>query len=236
MKQKLIAFYKLSRVKSIMEFYPIVMIIGVFVAKAPINMQTISLIIANFFIILSSFVVNDIADADDDALDPAKINRNPISAGLISKFEANIFLALIILLALVTLILSGLSSFTFGAIILSVGLFYSLLPFRLKARPIIDVLSHSFFLGSAEIYIFTTVYGSINDISTIFVVLGVFIVSAAGDLHNEYRDWEVDRQVGLQNSASFLGIDLTKKLNKGFNILGVALITVGLILRVISYF
>ncbi len=219
-----------------MEFYPFVMILGIIATKAPLNLQTILLIIANLFILISTFIVNDIVDADDDALDPAKVNRNAISAGRITKIEANVFLVLIISISLIILIFVGLSAFAFGGIIIIIGLFYSIKPIRLKSYPIIDVLSHAFFLGSAEIYIFTTIYGAQSDLITMLIAGGVFLVSAGGDLYNEYRDWEVDRQVGLQNSASFLGFELTKKLNKIFNFLGISLIAIGVILGIVTYF
>ena len=52
--------------------------------------QWIVALLANWAAVGFAFMINDVEDADDDALNPAKINRNPVSAGILTKREANI--------------------------------------------------------------------------------------------------------------------------------------------------
>ncbi|SRR5260221_7712736 len=221
---KLKAFYKLARLNTIMDFFPILGILSVFGTRSTINIATIVTLICMLFLFLSAFIINDINDADDDAMDPKKALRNPISAKILTLEEAYNFFFLISLIGLVPLLFVSINSFIVGLAIFIVGYLYSAKPIRLKARVLLDILSHGFFLAAAQIIMFSQLPGSVLDKATITMAIAVYIFSMGGDLYNESRDWEVDRLSGLKNTSHYLGFKTTRILSISFYVLGVALV------------
>ena len=124
--------------------------------------------------------------------------------------------------------------FIFGLIITLIGYLYSAKPFRFKSRPLIDIISHGFFLAEAEILIFALLPGSQFDVKTLLIAIGVYLFSMGGDLYNELRDWIVDREVGLKNTASILGYNVTRILSYlfyGIGVLSVLIASVSIIFK-----
>jgi len=229
-KGKFSGFYKLTRVGAIMEFFPMLMIVSIIVSRSQINFILFTSIIVNFVLLLIAFAINDIADAEDDALDPDKVNRNPISAKIISKEQGYVFLLILIILSLGLLILlSEYMVLIMGILILIVGLMYSLGPIRLKARPFLDLISHGFFLAGGQVIFFGLLPQSKLDSFTFLAAIGIFLFSVGGDLFNEVRDWKVDRQVGINNTASIIGYNTSNILVNLFKIIGVIMIAISII-------
>lgn len=231
-KTKLLGYYKLTRVKTIMEFYPFLVIFGLLGSRAYVNLLSIVTAISILLLLVGSFIINDVEDAEDDAKDPKKVNRNPISAGILTKSQGYIFYLIINAIALIPLLTINLNVFLVGVLTAVVGYCYSCLPLRFKSRPIIDVLSHGFFLAGAEILIFALLPKSVWDYKTLITFVGLYLFSMGGDLYNEVRDWVVDREVGLKNSASILGFNLTRYTSYTFYAVGVILITAASVLIV----
>lgn len=154
------------------------------------------------------FAINDIEDAEDDAKDPAKVNRNPISAKIISRGVAQIFTWSVAILSLFLLSKFGLFSLVTGAFIVITGFLYSFKPVRLKSVPFLDLISHGLFLGGLQSLVIITANN--NPVSSIGIVIAfvIFLSSVLGDINNEIRDYKVDRETGIRNTASV--IDLTK--------------------------
>lgn len=225
-KKKLLGFYKLSRVKTIMEFYPFIIIFGFIGSKSFINISSITLSISILLILIGAFIINDIEDAEDDAKDPKKVNRNPISAGILTKGEGYLFFGIINLIALALLLLVSVDIWLIGVITALIGYLYSSKPLRLKSRPLVDLLSHGFFLAAAQVLMFTFLPGSTRDLNAWYMFLGLYLFSMGGDLYNELRDWEVDRKVGLKNTASFLGYHLSRIASYLFYGLGIIFVTI----------
>lgn len=231
-KTKLLGYYKLTRVKTIMEFYPFLIIFGILGTRTYINFTSIVVSISILLLLVGSFIINDIEDSEDDAKDPKKVNRNLISAGILTKSQGYIFYLATNVIALLPLIFINLHVFLVGLSIAIIGYFYSSLPLRLKSRPLIDVLSHGFFLAGAEILLFALLPDNLADNKTLLIFIGLYLFSMGGDLYNEVRDWVVDREVGLKNSASILGFNLSRYVSYVFYGLGVILITLGSVMIV----
>jgi len=225
-KTKIIGFYKLTRVRTIMEFYPFLIMFGFISTRTYINLMSITVSISLLLLLIASFVINDIEDSEDDAKDPKKVKRNPISAGIITKNEGYTFFVAINLLALLPLLFINTAIVLAGFLTAVVGYVYSASPLRLKSRPIVDVLSHGFFLAGAQIIIFALLPNNIADNKTLLTFLGIYLFSMGGDLYNEVRDWVVDRKVGLKNSASFLGFNLARYTSYSFYVVGVLMILI----------
>lgn len=226
-KTKLFAYYRLTRIRVIMDFYPFLIIFGILSTRTYINVLSIITSISILLLLLGSFVINDVEDAEDDAKDPKKVKRNPISAGVLTKQQGYIFYFSLNLIALIPLLLINLNIFLAGLATAVVGYLYSCLPIRFKSRPIVDVLSHGFFLAGAEVLIFALLPNSIFDTKALLVFTGLYLFSMGGDLYNEVRDWVVDREVGLKNTASILGYNLARYVCYTFYGLGIILIALG---------
>lgn len=161
----------------------------------------------NFLAVCFSFMINDIEDAPDDSLNPDKINRNPISAGRLSRKRALVATYIVAVISLLFYAQLGLLPFVFGLITLLLGWLYSWKPVRLKNIPIIDVLSHCLMLGGL---LFLTAYFTFvpyEGIKLTWLLPFLFIssFSAYGELSNELRDYTYDLKAGLKHTAVFLG-------------------------------
>ena len=195
-----------------MGFAVVLSVLGAFTARADISAVTLIYItLANFLAVTFTFMINDVEDSEDDAKDPAKVTRNPVSAGLMTKTTGYVVSYITAALSLAIYALVGGYSFCVGFSIVFVGFLYSWKKLRLKGIPILDVLSHSYFLGGALL-----LSGFFAATQPTFKVLIPFVlvslVSVAGDLRNGVRDFVVDREVDLKNTAGLLGIAKSKRI------------------------
>jgi 4-hydroxybenzoate polyprenyltransferase len=155
-------------------------------------------------------MINDIEDAPDDARDPARAARNPISSG---KIGIGVGYAACRLVAAVTLILYALG----GGYVLVIGVgtlllshLYSWRPVRLKAWPVTDVVSHSLMLSGLLVIAGYFIYHQDPGIVW-FVAAGATLVSVYGQLYNQLRDYDMDKAAGLNNTAIILGENNTRR-------------------------
>lgn len=202
----LLGLYKLTRVN---EFYGNTVALSAF-GLALNNLLTpldfILITLGNLSMTIFSFAINDIEDADDDAKDPKKVNRNPISAKIIKKNTAYLFTALFAIFPLIIFQSYGNTTLILASTTLIIGFLYSYKQVRLKSMPVLDLISHGLFLGTLEFLISATAYN--NSMTPEILAMGVciFIMSVAGDLGNEIRDHEVDRKTGIKNTAAYINI------------------------------
>jgi 4-hydroxybenzoate polyprenyltransferase len=104
-------------------------------------------LIANSLAVTFVFMVNDIEDAPDDAFDAARGTRNAVTSGEISPrlgwwiawFTAG--------LALITFASIHIRVLAVGALTVGLGWLYSWRGVRLKAWPLVDVVSHLLMLS-----------------------------------------------------------------------------------------
>lgn len=204
LKIKLVGVYKLSRIWEHLGTTLILAITGIALAGT-FNYISLPLVItANVFVSIFAYMINDIEDAEDDALDPKKKFRNPISAGKLSKNEGYIISFLIAVIG--ALIFAFISSQAFIVVVSSIviGFLYSWKRIRLKSKPIVDVVSHGYFLSGA-IFLSSFLAFSSFEMKILYPMLIFSLFSFGSSLHNQTRDFEVDRKSGLTNTASILG-------------------------------
>ena len=171
--------------------------------QVPVDWKVIPLIFANLLANSFAFMFNDIEDAPDDARDPKKIDRNPISAGRLSRKEGIKAAKIVLTASALLYVLSGFLPFVTGAITLVLSHFYSWKKFRLKSMPLVDIISHVLMLGTLLVYSGFTVYS--DNLSAIWLVgMTVALFSTYGQLFNQYRDLEADKKAGLNNTASLM--------------------------------
>lgn len=170
------------------------------------TIDRVLLLLALLFINIFCFAINDVEDADDDAKDPKKVLRNPISSGEVKRGLALAFTLLTGIISLVLLVKFGFFTILAGSLALFLGFIYSYKKIRLKSVPFLDLLSHGLFLGGLQTLIVITANGNIVNLPGLSLIILVFIGSAMGDVNNEIRDYKVDRATGIKNTASILNL------------------------------
>jgi len=173
----------------------------------PINLATISCFLA------FTFGLNNCFDIETD-INEGDLSKNPIAAGKIS-FKAALITSLLMGFLGIT-ILTFLTPFNTAVLIylmlLFLGAFYSVPPFRFKSKPFLDVISHGLFFGSL-LYI----YGHLlqgNKLSSIItnpLVFLIFIYSIILNMRNHFEDYEYDLEANINTTATYLGYNRTKK-------------------------
>jgi 4-hydroxybenzoate polyprenyltransferase len=202
------AVLKLTRWREFLLFTAVLTWLGGLTAyqmrDAQLDAKLFIVLLANLAAMAYAFMINDIEDAADDAHEEGRGSRNPITSGELSKRAGWIAAFGTAILALICYALAGRNVLIIGVIILVLAHLYSWHGVRLKALPIVDILSHAMFLSMllylAAFFAYSTHLGELW-----VMALGTFLVSAYGQLYNQVRDYDSDRAAGLNNTASVLG-------------------------------
>ena len=206
---------QLTRWKEYVPFVVPLTIIGALLAARPHNVwldwRLIAVTLANVLAVAYAFMINDIEDAPDDARDPDRAARNPITSG---RIPASIGYTACRIVAAMTLMLyafGGLWVLVIGIGTLLLSHLYSWRPVRLKAWPITDILSHSLMLSGLLLLAGYFIYHNAPGIVW-FVAAAATLVSVYGQLYNQLRDYDMDKAAGLYNTAIILGEANTRRV------------------------
>ncbi|MBC8100708.1 MAG: UbiA prenyltransferase family protein [Armatimonadetes bacterium] len=179
-------------------------------AGALLDWRLIAVTLANVLAVAYAFMINDIEDAPDDARDPARAARNPISSGRIHPRVGYNACRAIAVITILLYALGGTSVLLIGGATLLLSHLYSWRPVRLKAYPVTDIVSHSLMLSGllllAGYYIYHQQPGLVW-----LVAAGATLFSVYGQLYNQLRDFEMDKAAGLYNTAIVLGEPNTRR-------------------------
>lgn len=205
---KLNAIKKLSRWRQHVPYTLPLVIAGALMASQHgdvlIDWRVVTVTVANVLAMTFAFMINDVVDAPDDARDPVKTASNVISQGILTVREGNVLSGGIFLLSAILFFTGGWLSFLAGLSTLVLSFLYSAPPARLKARPIVDVISHVLMLSALLMLSGYLIYDS--DLgSAWWVMLAVTFASAYGQFYNQVDDFETDKLAGLKNTAMLLG-------------------------------
>jgi 4-hydroxybenzoate polyprenyltransferase len=175
-----------------------------------LSWHLLAAIIGNVLAVAYAFMINDIEDAPDDARDPARAAKNPISSGRIHIRVGYNACRVIAIATLIAYALGGPSVFLIGAATLLLSHLYSWRPVRLKAYPVTDIVSHSLMLSGLLLLAGYFTYDS-NPGIVWFVAAGATLFSVYGQLYNQLRDLDMDKAAGLHNTAIILGEANTRR-------------------------
>lgn len=170
----------------------------------PLDWRLIPVTLANILVVGYAFMINDVEDAPDDALEESRRQRNPVSAGRVSLRTAYTALVVVAVAVLALYALCGAYTFVIGAFTLVLSHLYSWRKVRLKAWAVTDILSHSLIL-SALLFITGYFTFGVEPGLVWLVALAVGLFSSYGQLYNQLRDFDVDKTAGLKNTAVLLG-------------------------------
>lgn len=199
---------RLTRWKEYVPFVVPLTILGALLAARPNNLyldwRLAAVTFANILAVAYAFMINDIEDAPDDARDPARAARNPISNGEIGVRIGYTACRVVASATLILYALGGVWALFIGIITLLLSHLYSWRPVRLKAWPVTDVVSHSLMLSGLLLLAGYYTYHSQPGLVW-FVAASVTLISVYGQLYNQLRDYDMDKQAGLYNTAIILG-------------------------------
>jgi 4-hydroxybenzoate polyprenyltransferase len=204
-KRSLSGLLALTRYREFYLFVIVTTLLGARAAGAPLDWRLPLILVANWLAVGFAFMYNDLEDAPDDALSAAKVGRNPVSAGLVSPglaLRASLAVAALSALAYLPL---GWLPFLLGALCLGLGWLYSWRRVRLKSIPLLDLVSHVLMLAGLQLACAYFTYAAPLSLDWLAPFLLVVAVSAYGELFNELRDFEGDRQAGINHTAALIG-------------------------------
>jgi len=220
------ALFRFSRLAEILKHsYPILIVLGLVASRVPFGPMVLWAVLTNLVIFVFIHMVNDLEDAEDDARDPVKALRNPVAAGdLHPKTAARVAIATGFL-SVIMLAPFPPAARMVGLSLILLGFLYSWRKVRLKGVPLADLIIHGYTLAAGQILFFALLEGGTLDITTLLVATGAFVFSMGSDLYNEIRDWGVDRDAGLTNTAGLIGYSRAKVMMFSFYAVGV--LTIG---------
>ncbi len=211
---------RLTRYREYLWFVVITTCLGVIAAYGAFGWKLALVLLANELAVGFAFMINDVEDAADDALDLAKAKRNPVSAGLLRARAAYAASFGVAILSAALFALLGRWPLIIGSACLLIAFLYSWRPVRLKAIPFVDLGSHALMLAglqfAAGYFAFTDTFGS----RFIWPIAMVLSFSMYGELFNELRDLDGDLMAGVTHTACVLGADAARQLALAFVILG----------------
>ena len=193
------------------EFVPFVLpltvlgaLLGAEFTARPLDGRLLASLAGNMLAVAYAFMLNDIEDAPDDALDAARAPQNVIASGRLSARAAYRGCALVAVGALVCFYLGGGRVLITGAVTLALAHLYSWRPVRLKKWALVDVVSHVLMLSAL---LFLTGYWlyarALGEAA--WLLAAAALLSAYGQLYNQLRDAATDRSAGLRNTTWLLG-------------------------------
>ncbi len=205
---KIAAVIRLTRWREHVPFTVPLTVVGGLLAVDPLSMpvdwRLLSVLTANLLAMSFAFMLNDIEDAPDDALDVNKKSHNVISSGLLHRREGLIITWATFIVSFLLYAASGTLALLLGMITLALCYLYSAHPFRFKARPFTDVISHALMLSGLLIATGYFTYG--NEPGAVWLVIAAAaLFSAYGQFYNQVADYTVDKQAGLKNTVVLLG-------------------------------
>lgn len=209
---KLAAILRLARWREHVPFTIPLTLAGGLLAMEPlgaaVDWRLFVVLAANVLAMCFAFMLNDVEDAPDDALDTAKRAHNVISGGLLSRREGLTICAATFALSLLLYIWAGGWALVLGGITLALCYLYSAHPFRFKARPLTDFLAHALMLSGLLVAAGYATYSS--DAGGVWLVVAAAVLfSAYGQFYNQVEDYDVDKAAGLRNTAVLLGKSTT---------------------------
>jgi 4-hydroxybenzoate polyprenyltransferase len=205
MANDLRGIWRLTRFDEYVSFVVVTTLLGAAAGGGSLGWPLVGVLAANWLAVGFPFMINDVEDAPDDARDPAKARRNPISAGMLSARRARAWSFVVAGLALILYAALGPGPLVAGSACLLLGFLYSWRPVRLKAIPIIDLFSHAAMLAGLQFLAAYWTFAGAAASHWISPALMVLAFSLYGQLFNELRDLQGDLEAGVTHTASYLG-------------------------------
>jgi 4-hydroxybenzoate polyprenyltransferase len=212
---------RLTRFHEYVWFVLVTTLLGAAAGAGSLGLPLATVLAANWLAVGFAFMINDVEDADDDAMNPAKIGRNPVSAGHLPERWARVLSFLVAGVAAVLYASLGVWPFVSGVVCLALAYLYSVRSVRLKAIPVADLVSHAFMLAGLQFLTGYLTFAGGRAWEWVYPVAFVMAISLYGQMFNELRDLEGDRAAGVRHTANLLGPRWAHLLMMGWFTIGV---------------
>jgi len=207
----LVAVLHLTRYQQNWLFALVLTVLGVVTAGAPPGAAAVLVLAANWCAIAFAFMVNNIADAQDDCGTAEKCCANPVSLQTLSPTAAGCAAGMMAAISLGLYAMVGARATLAGLGCILLGVVYSWRRVRVKSIAVLDVVSHALMLGVLPYW--AAVWACAPQARPAgWLALLIGITSAYGQLYNQVRDIDDDRRAGLRTSAMLLGVQNTWRL------------------------
>lgn len=213
---------ELTRFREYLASVMITTLLGVLTAQAGLDYKVAVVLIANWLMVGFAFMINDVEDWQDDVLTPCKAERNPVSAQRISVETAYAVSFIVGVLSLIFYAWLGLWPFIVGLSCFIISFLYSWKPVRLKAMPVIDVVSHGLMLAGLQLLAGYFTFSYEVSFKLLIPFLAVVSISFYGQLFNETRDREGDKKAGLKHTGNCMSLRKAQVLMFFFLFTGLA--------------
>jgi 4-hydroxybenzoate polyprenyltransferase len=212
LKETIKGILKLTRYREYMWFVVVTTCLGAIAAYGAFGWQLAVVLLANELAVGFAFMINDVEDAADDARDPAKVKRNPVSAGILSPRAAYVASFVVAALSAALFAVLGRWTFILGMVCLAIAFLYSWRPVRLKAIPFVDLVSHALMLAGLQVAASYFTFAEVLSPRFFWLLAMALAISVYGELFNELRDLEGDLKAGVTHTASVLGEHAARQL------------------------
>lgn len=229
--KKLKAVIALTRCNEIYDYTLAITLLAAVFSGIEWQWRILLIVITNILAQCFAFMINDVEDAEDDAKNPKKLKRNPVSHKALSRKEGFIYAGIAALLSILLFGLLAAQYNPLAVIIIAVTTLitmfcYSWKKVRFKSMPVMDFLSHIYMLAGAP---YLLAYFSFRPEMDLIGFLGLGIVlsiSGYGIMENQIRDYETDKLTQINNSTSYIGIKIAKLLRFIFAVGGGSMIMI----------
>ena len=181
--------------------------------------ELLTALLAGVLFVWYAFSINNCFDVDTDSRNPAKAGKNPIASGELSMREALLISTLVAITGLGLALTTNEDAFAVYVIMILLATLYSAPP-RLKARPVVDVLSHGLFFGGLPFIYGALIDGNLSEIESLLAV-GITFYSFALELRNHLGDYESDLKAGLRTTPIVIGKARSELLVEVFSIIAI---------------
>ncbi len=205
MKKRMNGLIRLTRYNEYPFFVIITSLLGAAAAHGVLGWRLLGVLAANILAVAFAFMINDVEDAPDDALNPTKVKRNPVSAADLSARAGRLASFCVAISAGLLFAFLGIWPLITGLSCLVIAYLYSWRWVRLKSRPFADLVSHGLMLAGLQ---FLSAYFTFKPAPYsrwVFPFLFVVGISLYGELFNELRDLQGDREAGILHTANLIG-------------------------------
>jgi 4-hydroxybenzoate polyprenyltransferase len=220
MKKQLNGLIRLTRYKEYPFFVIITSLLGAAAAHGVLGWKLIGVLIANILAVAFAFMINDVEDAPEDSLDPAKVKRNPVSAADLSARTGRLASFCVAVAAALLYAFLGIWPLITGVICLIIAYFYSWRRVRLKSRPIADLVSHGLMLAGLQFLAAYFTFEPVPFLRWVYPFMFVVGFSLYGEIFNELRDLAGDKQAGIKHTANLIGHRAAYWLMSGLLLIG----------------
>jgi 4-hydroxybenzoate polyprenyltransferase len=211
----------LTRYKEYPFFVTITSLLAAAAAHGTLGWKLIGVLSANLLAVAFAFMINDVEDAPDDALDPAKVGRNPVSAADISARTGRLASFGVALAAGLVYAFLGLWPFITGLSCLVIAYLYSWRRVRLKSMPFADLASHCLILAGLQYLAAYFSFAPAPFSRWVYPFIFVVAFSLYGELFNELRDLKGDQEAGITHTANLIGQRAASWLMIGLGLTGI---------------